>query len=86
MMGDAADAVFDERDVEVDEESKGFSGQLEVGGELGLVDGREFGDGFEFDDHQIVDEKIQTIAHVDDDSVVVNRLGLLPLHRESPLL
>ena len=45
LVGDAADAVFDEVDVEVNEEAEGFLGELQIGGELGVVDGREFDDG-----------------------------------------
>ena len=46
LVGDAADTVFDEWDVEVDEKTEGFPGQLQISGELGLVDGREFDDSF----------------------------------------
>ena len=44
LVGDTTDTVFDEWDVEVDEESKGFPGEFQVGGELCLMDGKELFD------------------------------------------
>ncbi len=49
------------------------------------MDGCELDHSFQLDDHQIVNEEIKTIAHIDHDAIVVNCLRFLPLHREAPL-
>lgn len=50
-VGDAADAVFDQRDVEVDAETELQAREAQAGQELFFVDVGNFSDRFDFDDH-----------------------------------
>ena len=63
--GDAADAVFEGRDVEIDEQAEGAAFEFKVGQELGVVDGEEFGHGLELDDELVLDDEIESIAAIE---------------------
>jgi hypothetical protein len=49
-MNEPLDAVFEHRDVEVDEEADWRLTEPQIGQELGVVNGQELTYGFDFDD------------------------------------
>lgn len=68
--GEAAEALLEEGDVEVDEESDGQAQEFEVGDELGFVDGEEAVHGFELEDDMAVDDEVETVAAVEGEAFV----------------
>ena len=50
-----------------------------------MMDWGKFGDGFQFDDHEVIDEKIETIAHINDNTIIVNRLRFLSFNGKTSL-
>ena len=55
---DASDAMLQERYVEVDQQANANIEQSEVSQQLSDVDGCKFLHAFQFNDHAVVDEKI----------------------------
>ena len=49
LVGDAADALFDQWDVEVDQEAEGLPGEFQISHELGLVHWQGVFDCLQFD-------------------------------------
>jgi hypothetical protein len=62
--GEAFDAVFQQRDIEVDEETGAEAGEFQIGQDLGGVDGEELVDGLEFDEDFVFDDQVSAEAAV----------------------
>ena len=52
---------------------------------MGLVDGDDLLDGFEFDDDGVVCEEVDPVSGIDCDSILVDWLCLLSFHYEASL-
>jgi hypothetical protein len=72
VLHDSLDAVAHEDLVEVHQEAKPATSQFEVGKHLGNVDGGEFLDSLDFDNHQTADDEIQPVSTIELLSFVVN--------------
>lgn len=79
----AFDALLQERDVEVDEETEFQLRQLEVSEELRFVDRPERVDALEFDDQPVVDDEIEAISAVEPHVSIGDRYWTLALERNS---
>lgn len=62
VVDDAADSVFENRDVEVDQETELAFGQSQIGQQLGVMHRGEVVDGFQFHDHSLIDSDVDPIA------------------------
>src|SRR5580704_15018859 len=85
LEGDAFDSVFEERDVEVDQQAEALAGQFEVGQKLCLENRDEVFDRFQFNENAILDEHVQAHVGVEANSFVDNRHGILCHKSETAL-
>src|SRR6266852_9102468 len=81
----ALDPVLENGDVEVDQQAEMVLGHLEVSQQLRLVNRLQLGDGLEFDDERFLNQKIQPIAAVQENSLVGQRHLLLSLETDARL-
>jgi len=73
ISDDAFDAVLDEFDMEVDEQTEAATGQCQVRQHLGTVDGEEGINHFECDHRAIFCQKIQPQPGIDGDIGIPHR-------------
>ena len=84
MVEDAPeDAVFEEADVEVQEQAAGEARELEIGDQLSFVDGSEGINALDLDDHPSFDQEVDAVAAVELDAVVDNRKRDLALNAQA---
>src|SRR5215467_10686115 len=76
---EAAQAVFQEWNVEVDEETNFFSRKSQICNELRFVNGQEVFDGLQLHDDSVVDEEIDLEIDAQSPAFVLERNGSLPL-------
>ena len=62
LVCQAANPVFEQWDVKVDEETEVFVAEFEIGEELGGVDLLKFLYGFEFDDDFVLNEEVDSVG------------------------
>ena len=58
VVDQTAEAVLQDGNVEVDQQTNGLTGEAEIGQQLGIVDGQEFLDGLQFDHDTALDQQI----------------------------
>ncbi len=75
---DSLNAIFEDRNVEVDDQTKVAACCLEVGDHLGLVNGRNRGDRLQLHDNQRPHQQIE-LAFSDEYALVIYSRGLLTL-------
>lgn len=80
----AGNAVFQDLDVEVDEQTRALVGKPHVGLELRLVDAEHLLDRLEFDDHAVGDDKVDSETGVEHFTFVGHRQFDLTRERHSP--
>jgi len=68
-IGDALDAVLDQVVAEVNEQSKSFVHQSQIGQHLFAMDRIQCGDRFQFHNHAVVDDQVGTKAFVEPDPI-----------------
>jgi hypothetical protein len=83
LEDDSFQAILDEGDVEVDEDSQALVGQFEIGFDLGQVNGVHGFDCFAFDDEFFLNQEVQAEARLDGFSQIADRNEELPLHFEA---
>ena len=71
------DTLFEEFDVEVDQETKAAVGEFEVAPKLGFVERENDLDHFVFDDDGIIHDDVHAEGIVEGDAVINDRLSLL---------
>src|SRR5689334_2986733 len=76
-------SVFDQRDVEVDQQAETAVGEFQVGQELRLVNGEQLLDGLQFHNDTSFNEQIEFQPGVDLNVVIPDRKQQLPLHLQS---
>ena len=64
LAGKSPEAVLEDGDVEVYEESNGKASELEIGEHLSLMDGQKPPDRLYFDDEFVLDDDVQAITAV----------------------
>jgi hypothetical protein len=84
-VDDTGDAVFDEGDVEVDEQAQAFVGQLQIGQKLLFVHRRDALQGFDLHDHCILYHQVSVKSCEDVNCLVDHRNGLLASDAQSTL-
>ena len=75
---DAMDAVFEEFNVEIDQQAETAVGELQVAAELGFVKREDDLHDLVFDDDGVVDHDVHTERVVESDAVIHDRLPFLP--------
>src|SRR2546426_8552024 len=83
---DAGDAVLEEGDVEVDEQSQTLIGQAQMSQELFLVNGCHGIDRFDLHHYLVLDDQVCAESHLDPDLLIDNRDRWLPHRVQTPLL
>ena len=78
LQNETLDALLDCGDVEVDEESEAFLGELHIREELGGEDGVHGLHGFELTDDEVVDQDMEPEAFVEGDVAVDDGYHHLP--------
>ena len=68
----ALDAVADERDVEVDQETQPVAGELQIRQQSRLVNREQTFDGVELDDYAILNQQVQPETGIDVNTVVLH--------------
>ena len=64
--------MFEQGHIEIHQETESKAGQFQVGEWLSLIDGREHVDGFDLNDHYVIDDKIETVACVEGKPAIHN--------------
>jgi hypothetical protein len=77
------DALLEQRDVEVHQETETTSGQLHIGQDLSFMDARQRIDGLDFDDYEILDDQVDAISRVELDAVIDDGQRHLPSARQA---
>lgn len=80
-----ADTFFDARDLPVEQEPEWASAELEIGQQLGLVDGLNRIDGLVFDEDAPLDAHVGAIAGIDRHAIVFDRKGDFAFDLQSSL-
>ncbi len=76
---DSANPLFEQPDVEINQETNLAARQVEVGQQLRFVDWRDLFDRFQLDNDLTIDEQVDSIATVDKDVFVNHRQSGLAL-------
>ena len=79
----AVDALLQQHDVEVDQETRRAAGMLQVREQLRIMDSVERRDRFQFDDHPPLDQEVDTVRGGYAKLLVLNREGGLPKESDS---
>ena len=56
------DSVLDERHIEIDQQAQAFARKFQIGQNLGLMNGQESFDRFNFNDDEVVDDEMSLPA------------------------
>jgi hypothetical protein len=72
LEDDSLQAVFQDRDLEVDEEADGEAGEFEIGHELGFMDRQKLFYGLQLDDDSLLDEQVDPVAAIEGNRFVLN--------------
>jgi len=83
LAGKSPEAVLEDSDVEVYEESNRKASELEIGEHLSLMNGQEPLDRLHFDDEFILDDDVQAIAAMKPYALVSHRNRPLALKAEA---
>ena len=73
MPDHALDPILDACDLPVNEEADGTSAQLEIGKQLGSMDGMYPIDSFVFDEYAFINQEIGAISTIEHDVFVADR-------------
>src|SRR6266516_4211777 len=69
----SVDAFLKTRDVNVDQQAKMVAAELQVGQELGFVDGQQLRSCLEFYDDRLLDKQIKSVAELDLEPIIEDR-------------
>src|SRR5215813_11823698 len=83
LAGESPEAVLEDGDVEIYEESNRKASEFEVGEHLSLMDGQEPLDSLHFDDEFVLDDDIQAIAAIKPHALVSHGNRPLALELEA---